>query len=114
MALEALRHGNGDVSAVRCLVQVTILADFLGEAGYGTIDQDTLRRTEDGLALMLQRGKETADWTIREPLVDDLTRVVNEHDRQLREARLLAIVEATDRLERWIRSCKTEDELFRR
>ncbi len=114
MALEALRHGSGDVSAVRCLVQVTILADFLGEAGYGAMDHDILRRAEDGLARTLQRGKETADWTIGEPLVEDLTQVVNEHDRQLRETRLFAIVEATNRLERWIRSCKTEEDLFRR
>lgn len=50
MALQAMGHARGDVNVVRCLAQVTLPADFLREAGHGTIDVDILHRTADGLA----------------------------------------------------------------
>jgi 2C-methyl-D-erythritol 2,4-cyclodiphosphate synthase len=97
-ALEMARTGRADSSTAQCLAQATLLTGFVSDAGFGQIDSDTCGDAETGLVALIERGHRSGDWTFSADLLESLTAVVNEHDRQLLEVRMCAIIEATDRL----------------
>ncbi|MFL9959327.1 hypothetical protein PQR65_38740 [Paraburkholderia nemoris] len=101
MALETLRAGHADRSTVNHLATVLLLTRFLSEAGHGLLDQAVLDDAEKTLGDVIKAGNETDVWTIGQPVIDILTVLVNEHDRQLCETRLQAIAEASRRLDRY-------------
>ena len=84
------------------MAQTLLLTGYLTAAGHGELNVSFLDDVEHALAALLDRGRDTGDWQASESLVDKLTVVVNEHDRQLLETRLQAIVEASERLNRTI------------
>jgi hypothetical protein len=82
------------------MAQPFLLTGYLTAAGHGELKVSFLDNVQGALLALLDRGRDTGNWRVSEPLVDDLTVVVNEHDRQLLETRLQAIVEASERLNR--------------
>jgi hypothetical protein len=102
MAIEVVRSGHADKAAARKLLQVTLLTGFINEAGFGMIEQSIIDRTERALSEAFTRNRETGEWLFGPELIDDLTAIVNEHDRQLRETRLQVVAEASERLDRLI------------
>ncbi|CAN7310158.1 MULTISPECIES: hypothetical protein [unclassified Caballeronia] len=112
IALETLRRGQGDSTTAQCLVQVILLTGFLEEAGFGQIEREVLDRGERALSALIQRGKATGDWLIDDLAIDNLTIIVNEHDRQLRETRLQAVVHASERFNRLIEKRKNGSDSF--
>jgi hypothetical protein len=104
MAIEVVRGGHADNAAARKLLQVTLVSGFINEAGFGMIEQSIIDRTERALSEAFTRNRETGEWSFSAELIDDLTVIVNEHDRQLRETRLQVVAEATARLDRLIES----------
>ncbi|MDN7176981.1 hypothetical protein M0D69_02890 [Caballeronia sp. SEWSISQ10-4 2] len=104
LALETIRSGAGDRASAHCMAQVTLLTGFLTQAGHGLLETKFLDSVERQVSDPLNHGRDSGEWLFPKPLVEALTVVVNEHDRQLRETRLQAIVEASQRLDKLIRS----------
>ena len=102
MALESIRRGDGDRTAADLMASTLLLTTFLTEAGHGLLLMSLLEETERMLFDTLNIGMQTGIWVFAEPLIRNLMTVVNEHDRQLRETRLQAVIEASSRLDRYI------------
>jgi hypothetical protein len=104
LALEAIRQKRADQRAANYMAQVILLTRFLTKAGHGGLDIALLAESEAQLSDLLTRGKASNDWTFSESLIEHLTIIVNEHDRQIRECRLKAIVNASNAVDRLIMS----------
>lgn len=102
LALETIRHGVGNRASAHCMAQVTLLTGFLTQAGHGLLETQFLDSVERQVSDLLNHGRDSGEWFFPPHLVEALTVVVNEHDRQLRETRLQAIVEASRRLDKLI------------
>ncbi|SAK87143.1 Fis family transcriptional regulator [Caballeronia arationis] len=98
-ALERARAGHGDRTAASALAHATIVTDFLSMAGCGSIDHTAMVTARTGLVETMERGLQSDEWIFSENLLTVLGTVLNEHHRQLREERMAAIVEATEKLE---------------
>jgi hypothetical protein len=99
LALEAIRQQRADLRAANYMAQVILLTTFLTKAGQGALDLGFLAESESQLSDLLTRGKASGDWTFPDSLIEHLTVIVNEHDRQIRECRLKAIVTASDAMD---------------
>ncbi|VVE84377.1 hypothetical protein [Pandoraea sputorum] len=97
LALERLRGGETNRQLIHALAEVTLITTFVTEAGHGDLSMALLERTEHDLAAVLVRADATGEWKVPRALVEDLTRVVNEYDRQLSQVRLAAIADACRR-----------------
>jgi len=98
IALERLRNGEANRSLVNLLSQVIIIAGFITRAGHGQLDMGEIERVEHGLGEVLNEADRTGVWRVPEPLIEGLTGVVNEYDRQLCVTRMETIVRASDHL----------------
>jgi hypothetical protein len=113
LALERMRSGHGDFESAIVLTQVTFLTRFITEAGHGRLDETFFAAMEARLIETIKCDGNGIDaWQFPTELVDLLTKVVNEHDRQLRETRLGVIAEATKRLERILAGATRMSDLF--
>lgn len=108
LALELVRAGQADLSLANCVAQALVLTGFITEAGHGLLDTAFIGSATKSLGVVLTTGTETGVWQFPPQLVDDLTIIVNEHDRQLREIRLDVIADASDRLELLFKQNETE------
>ncbi|MDN8068997.1 MULTISPECIES: Fis family transcriptional regulator [Burkholderia cepacia complex] len=106
--LEAVRAGYADAGLARRLFTTILLTRYLTEEGHGLLDLGLLDEAEQMLTTALDNGEERGDWNFQPALIDLLSLIVNEHDRQLRETRLQAIVRASERLDRLIESNRRE------
>jgi hypothetical protein len=102
VALEAVRSQRAGVQETTVIAQTVLLASFLTEAGHGLLDLDDVRKTERSVLKVLDVGTEPGEWVFNDALIDALTSIVNEHDRQLREVRFGEVFEATTRLDRMV------------
>ncbi|MDR5748978.1 transcriptional regulator fis family protein [Caballeronia sp. LZ029] len=101
-ALETVRCNQAGRRAVLILAHTALLTNYLSEAGFGSLNLRFVYRVKAELLAVLDRGKVTGDWTISKVLLEQITAVVDEHERQLREVRCMAVADATKRLERLI------------
>ncbi|WP_150792120.1 MULTISPECIES: hypothetical protein [Pandoraea] len=99
LSLERLRSGEASRQLINALAEVILIATFVTEAGHGELHSDILERTERDLASVLLVANSKGEWAVPSELMDDLTRVVNEYDRQLAKVRLGVIADACKRLE---------------
>jgi hypothetical protein len=113
IALESIRQGRGETIAARCMVQVVLLTSYVSDAGYGFISSAALDEAEDLLFDVFGAYNTTGKWIFEPSLIDKLTAIVNEHERQLRETRLQIIVGATRQLNRLLESSTSDADLFR-
>jgi hypothetical protein len=93
------RAGHGDRTPASALAYATIVTDFLSMAGGGSIDRTAMLTPRTGLAETMERGLQSDEWIFPENLLTVLGTVLNENHRQLREERMAAIVEVTEKLE---------------
>lgn len=100
LALEAIRQKNASSRQASQMAQVVLLTTLLTQSGHGLLKLDYLAETETALSRSLTASTLSGDWTFSDDLVTRLTVVVNEHDRQIRECRLGAIVDASNALDR--------------
>lgn len=69
-----------------------------GPAGHGKLEIGEIERVERGLAEVLNEADRTSAWNVPEWLIDGLTAVVNEYDRQLCFTRMEIVLRASDYL----------------
>ncbi|BBU30282.1 hypothetical protein BTHE68_40160 [Burkholderia sp. THE68] len=105
LGFETVRNGRGAHRDVLMLAQTILLTSLLTRSGFGNLELAFIRQVESELMELLERGKETGNWFVAEPLLLDLSLIVNEHDRQLREVRFGAVFDATERLDRLVSAC---------
>jgi len=106
LALEAAIQGRADLTTTQCLLEVTLLTSFVGEDGFSLIDEQITDDAETALYQSLERATNTRNIVLNAKTLENLTIIVNEHDRQLRELRLEVLLKASARLERLIQSGK--------
>jgi hypothetical protein len=98
IALERLRNGEADRSLINLVSQVAIVAGFITRAGHGKLDIADIERVARGLGAVLAESDRTGIWNVPEVLVEGLTAVINEYDRQLCVTRMEIVVRASDHL----------------
>jgi hypothetical protein len=99
--LERVRNGDVHRGLINHLAQVCIISGFVAQAGHGRLETETFDMVEQHLAQLLLDFDETGTWNdVSGPLLDDLTRVVNEYDRMLGTVRLEILARASDHLDR--------------
>lgn len=111
-ALEAAKLGYTDASLTRRLFTAVLLTRFLTEAGHGLLNAHVLEEADKQLTTTYEHGNETGDWTCLPETIALLTRILNEHDRQLRETPLHILLDASDRLDRIIEQAGTPAPAF--
>jgi hypothetical protein len=102
IALERLRNGEVDRPLINLVLQITIIASFITTAGHGKLDINVLDTVRRGLEDIVDEADNTGTWNFPETLVDDLTSVINEYDRQICVTRMEVVVRASDHLERLV------------
>lgn len=109
IALERLRNGEVDRSLINLVLQITIIVSFITRAGHGKLDINVLDTVRRGLEDIVVEADNTGTWNFPETLIDDLTSVINEYDRQICVTRMEIVVRASDHLERLVHRAAKED-----
>ncbi|KND55358.1 hypothetical protein BVER_03980c [Candidatus Burkholderia verschuerenii] len=99
LAVETIRRQRATQVEVQCVAHAVLLTAMLTELGYGRLDASLLEGAEDDVLTMLERGHASGDYSYREEGVQRLIEVINEHDRQLREVHVAALVGCNERLQ---------------
>ncbi|WP_429349386.1 hypothetical protein [Paraburkholderia sp. Clong3] len=100
IALERLRNGDADRPLINLVSQVTLIARFVVQAGHGKLEIEVLEAAKRGLEDVLVEADSTGTWNVPETLIDGLTDVINEYDRQVCATRMEIFVRASDYLDR--------------
>ncbi|WP_277188626.1 hypothetical protein [Caballeronia sp. BR00000012568055] len=98
-ALQRARDGDADNEAALALAHAAMVAARVAEQGFGEVDGPAMAKAKSGLADLIDRGCASCDWRFSAELLDALVPVLDEHCRQLRQVRMLALVEANEWLE---------------
>jgi hypothetical protein len=98
IALERLRNGEADRSLINLVSQIIIIVSFITRAGHGKLDIRDVERVERDLGEVLLAVERTATWTVPDTLIEDLTTVVNEYDRQICVTRMEIVARASNHL----------------
>ena len=113
IALERLRNGEADRSLINLVSQATIIAGFITRAGHGKLDIADIERVERELGAVLVEADRTGTWDVPVRLIEGLTAVINEYDRQLCVTRMEVIARASDHLGKLVdlaaRDARTND-----
>lgn len=103
ICLERVRQREAGSELCNGLANVVLFTGLVTALGHGALVAAFLERKECGIGAALLVADETGNWRIPNTLIDDLTTIVNEYDRQVRETRLAIIEEAAEQLERLVR-----------
>lgn len=101
LAFEAVRRGTGDRSAALNMSAIALMCENLTAGGNGLLPLPFLSQVREGAFEALDDG-DASGWQFSPTLVEGLLRVVNEYDRQIRETRLHAIIEASNKVNRFL------------
>ncbi|KMZ11377.1 hypothetical protein BHUM_06130c [Candidatus Burkholderia humilis] len=102
LALETIRRDKASQVEAQCIAQAVLLTRLLSETGHGKLDAEILRDTEEDVLAMLDLGARSGIWRYPATGIARLTQVVNEHDRQLHEVNLSALIACNERLRGFI------------
>jgi hypothetical protein len=108
LALEAIRRDEASRTDAQCIAQAVLLTRLLTEVGYGKLDETIIRDTEEDVLAMLDLGASSGIWRYPATGFARLTQVVNEHDRQLREVNLSALIACNEKLRGFIDTAAKE------
>ncbi|MEX3937386.1 hypothetical protein AB4Y32_37610 [Paraburkholderia phymatum] len=100
VALEAIRSGRSDGTALLLLHSVVMLTELLTEEGRGTLPLDMVRDTGRGVAIFREQARVKHEWALPDALRDALMAIVNEYDRMMHQVPLQTVLAATGKLER--------------
>ena len=113
IALEHVRNGEADRPLINLVSQIAIIAGFITRAGHGKLDIEEIERVDRDLGEVLTEAYRSRVWNVPEALIEGLTAVVNEYDRQLCVTRMEVFVRASDHLEKLVnlaaRDTRTND-----
>lgn len=103
LALWACLGNAGNSNLLHEVFRVVYLTYFLQEAGFGNADLDLYRRAEASLLRSLRRAERERVWRIDGQDATVFEEIVRLSDQQLSTAAMRFIVNARERLERFIR-----------
>ncbi|WP_429289886.1 hypothetical protein [Paraburkholderia sp. CI3] len=101
VALDAMRRGQGNVSAAQTLCQVMILTGLLAEAGYGSATFEQMQCAERVITSAFDRGRDSGVWMLDDDGFAQFATIVATYDYQLQRAPVAAIADASERLDRF-------------
>ncbi|CAB3775145.1 hypothetical protein LMG29542_08527 [Paraburkholderia humisilvae] len=106
LEFEAIRQGRADRANLDQMASTLLLIRYLTEAGHGLLPLPFFYETElmlfDAMEVYMRDGTPVVPG----PLVERLVAAVNEYDRQLRETRLQAVIDASRKLDAYIARIK--------
>ncbi|WP_186181763.1 Fis family transcriptional regulator [Burkholderia gladioli] len=100
-ALVALQARQGTAHGVMILLQMVVVAGFIGEATAVKIDPTVLGELESALNEALERGERSGEWFLDTPAHDLCAALLAEHERQLRVTPLATLQEVLARVKRF-------------
>ncbi|PEH40600.1 Fis family transcriptional regulator (plasmid) [Burkholderia gladioli pv. alliicola] len=100
-ALVALQARQGAEHGVMILLQMVVVAGFIGEATAVKIDPAVLGELESALNAALERGQATEEWFLDAQAHDLCAALLAEHERQLRVTPLATLQEVLARVKRF-------------
>ena len=86
LALAAMRAGQGERIHLQLLLQMTVLASFIGDAYAASLCPDAIGKVEQSILQSVTRGDEIGTWTLDEEAIELCAAVATHHDHQLRTA----------------------------
>lgn len=102
LSFEAMRQGRGDRAAALNMASIALMCETIAAAGHGLLSLSLIEAARRGAFDALDEGVRSGVWQFSDVLVDELTHVINEYDRQMRETRLHAIIAASEKVERFL------------
>ncbi|WP_186156530.1 Fis family transcriptional regulator [Burkholderia gladioli] len=100
-ALAALKAKQGSKHGVRILLQMVVVAGFIGDATAVRIDPDVLIQLDGALCDALDHGEDTGNWLVNDTIHDLCAALLVEHERQLRVVPVNVLREVLDRATRF-------------
>ncbi|KGE10439.1 hypothetical protein [Burkholderia gladioli] len=100
-ALVALQARQGAEHGVMILLQMVVVAGFIGEATAVKIEPAVLGELESALNDALERGETTGEWFLDAPTHDLCAALLVEYERQLRVTPLITLQEVLARVKRF-------------
>ncbi|WP_244116692.1 Fis family transcriptional regulator [Burkholderia gladioli] len=100
-ALVALQARQGAEHGVMILLQIVVVAGFIGEATAVKIDPAVLGELESALNAALERGQATEEWFLDAQAHDLCAALLAEHERQLSVTPLATLQEVLARVKRF-------------
>jgi hypothetical protein len=102
LALAACRRGRGNAHLVNELLRAVYISYFLGQRGADRAPVRIYREAETGLEKALARAKQEDVWLVDEEAAIVLGRVLTIYDTQLDFAATWMLIDAKDRLDRFL------------
>jgi hypothetical protein len=102
LSLVACRKRQGNAHLVNELIRLVYLTFYLQEAGFGNADMGLYVRAEVGVEEAGLRGVREGAWYVTDDLAMVLEEVLATHDRQLETAPLWQVIDARERLIRFV------------
>lgn len=102
IALDAMRRGQGTISATQTLCHVMILTGLLAEAGYGAATFEQMRAAEDVIVAAFDRGRDSDAWVLDDEGFRQFAIIVSTYDYQMQHATISALATANEGLERFL------------
>jgi hypothetical protein len=99
LALDIMRRRQGCRAHAQTLLQMTVLAGYLVDRGYGLVSQSVYEAADAALGVCFERGHATGEWFLDEKGFRPLAQLVTVYDDQVHHAPLAAITDASDRLD---------------
>jgi hypothetical protein len=88
------------------LIRAVYLTYYLGQMGYPSAPNEFYQQAEGGLETAIKHAQEKGQWQLDPDAALLLEEVLNLHDKQIGSARAKDLVEASERLNRFVRSGK--------
>jgi hypothetical protein len=95
-----MRRGKGSNDGAQALCHAMMLVSFLIEDGYDYATAQQVHRAGDAISFAVRHGCDTGVWSLDKAGFDAVAKVIAAYDKQLRDAPLAAIFNASKRLER--------------
>jgi hypothetical protein len=102
LSFEAMRQGRGDRAAALNMCSIALMCETITVAGHGLLPLSVVAQATQGAFDALDDGVDNGVWQFSDSLVEELTLVINEYDRQMRESRLQTIIAAAEKVERFL------------
>lgn len=106
VTFQAVRQGKADASLVNVLVQSVLLARYIGEATGNRIDDCIISETMNRLANVCAQERHSRQWQFDDAILNNLTAIINIHERQLSQTHIEIILNAINRLQKLLISQK--------
>lgn len=106
LALVVCRKGEGNPHLANELVRAVYMSYYLTRAGVGALSVEKYIRAEGALEKTIRSGNPEGAWQVDAEGAGALEEILTTYDEQLSSAPAWIVIDATDRLERFVEANK--------